>query len=187
LGNHDVDRTGLSQESRNDLDMREGPVRIFMAASGTERIAAFLRGANIVLLQDEVRPITEGLWVAGRRDARPIGMRQERLPAAEIAAPADRADTLIMLDHQPVEFPRIEAAGPLAPDLLLCGHTHKGQLFPANLVTRRIFAKAGATHYGYWRGGTMQAVVTSGAGLWGPPVRVATNSEVAVIDVRFEP
>jgi predicted MPP superfamily phosphohydrolase len=112
------------------------------------------------------------------------------LSAAELTASLPSAtgpggaDTLILLDHQPVEFPQIEAAG---ADLLLCGHTHRGQLFPANLITRRLYKKAGATHYGYWRSQNMQAVVTSGAGLWGPPVRVATNAEVAVIDLRFGP
>jgi predicted MPP superfamily phosphohydrolase len=188
LGNHDVDRTGRSQESRDDLAVREGPIRVFMAASGTGRIAAFLRDANITLLEDEVMQVTAGLLVAGRRDARPIGLRpaKPRKSPAELTASVEPANTLIMLDHQPIEFPRIEAAA-VVPDLLLCGHTHKGQLFPANLITGRIFAKAGATHYGYWRGKTMQAVVTSGAGLWGPPLRVATNSELAVIDLRFVP
>jgi predicted MPP superfamily phosphohydrolase len=167
LGNHDVDQSDL-----------------FQGSGGTERITAFLSEANIVLLQDEVQPVAEGLWVAGRRDALPIGMRQERLSAAAITASADRADTLIMLDHQPLEFLLIEEGG---VDLLLCGHTHKGQLFPVNLATRSIFKKAGAIHYGYWQGKTMRAVVTSGAGLWGLPLRVATNSEVAVIELRFAP
>jgi predicted MPP superfamily phosphohydrolase len=90
--------------------------------------------------------------------------------------------TVIMLDHQPAEFARSEQAG---VDLLLCGHTHKGQVFPATLIAREIFKKSGATYYGYWKGQVMQAVVTSGAGIWGPPVRIGTNSEVVIINVNF--
>jgi len=132
------------------------------------------------------------MYIAGRRDARPIGMKAERKTAAELRAampgaplPGETPRTLIVLDHQPTQFPEIEAAG---ADLVLCGHTHRGQLFPANLITKRMYRKMGAAHYGYWRGSgavAMQAVITSGAGYWGPPLRVGTNSEVAVIDVEF--
>jgi predicted MPP superfamily phosphohydrolase len=167
LGNHDVDRVRVYMNG------------IFAAAAG---ITAFLKEANITLLQDEAALVRPGLYVAGRRDARPIGMSRSRLEAAELLAPLDRKNVIIALDHQPTQFPLLEEAG---ADLLFCGHSHRGQIFPANLVTRAIFKKAGGTHYGYWCGKTMQAVVTSGAGLWGPPVRVGTNSEVAVVDLAF--
>ena len=168
LGNHDVDR-----------------IRLFEDSGGTEKIAVFLKEAGIVLLQDELTPVTAGLTVAGRLDARPIGMRQSRKPIAELAASGSREDTLILLDHQPTAFPEAARAG---VDLLFCGHTHGGQIFPANFITRSIFRKAGGTHYGYWQDGRgLQAVVTSGAGIWGPPLRVATSSEIAVIDVHFVP
>jgi predicted MPP superfamily phosphohydrolase len=175
LGNHDVDR-----------------IRIKMSgiSASSARIVNFLKSANITLLADQSAEVTENLIIAGRRDARPIGMSAVRLSADELLAPLDKNAAIIVLDHQPVQFPQLEASG---ADLLFCGHSHRGQIFPANLITRSIFKKAGGTHYGYWQGKTsasraspMQAVVTSGAGLWGPPLRVATNSEVAVIDLRLE-
>jgi predicted MPP superfamily phosphohydrolase len=172
LGNHDVDRMLLS-------------------GNGTERIEAFLREAGIRLLLDGVAAIGDNMYVAGRRDARPIGMNAQRKTAAELLAfmsdgntppDAETPRTLIVLDHQPTQFAEIEAAG---ADLVLSGHTHRGQIFPANLITKIMYRKLGASHYGYWRGNTLQAVITSGAGYWGPPLRVATNSEVAVIDVTL--
>jgi predicted MPP superfamily phosphohydrolase len=176
LGNHDVDRIRVIV---NDI------------SAAPARIVDFLKQANITLLQDEAAAVTKTLIIAGRRDARPIGMNaSRRLSADELLAPLDKNAAIIVLDHQPTQFPQLEAAG---ADLLFCGHSHRGQIFPANLVTRAIFKKAGGTHYGYWQGKTlasraspMQAVVTSGAGLWGPPLRIATNSEVAVIDLRFK-
>jgi predicted MPP superfamily phosphohydrolase len=172
LGNHDVDRMSFSGNS-------------------TERIEAFLREAGITLLQDEAAAIGNNIYIAGRRDARPIGMNAERKTAAELCAAmfdgtvsADNEipRTLIVLDHQPTQFDKIEAAG---ADLVLSGHTHRGQLFPTNLITKIMYHKLGASHYGYWRGNTLQAVITSGAGYWGPPMRIATNNEVAVIDITF--
>jgi predicted MPP superfamily phosphohydrolase len=161
LGNHDVDRQSFSGGS-------------------TQRIAEILKRADITLLYDEVFQIREDLFAAGRRDARPIGMNAERKNAQELLSGI--GGTIIMLDHQPVQFAQNEQAG---VDLLLCGHTHKGQIFPANIMTHFIYKRAGAVHYGYWKGQTMQAVVTSGAGFWGPPVRIGTNSEIAVIDIKF--
>jgi len=172
LGNHDVDR-------------------MFPSGNGTERIEAFLKEAGITLLLDEVTAIRNNMYIAGRRDARPIGMNAQRKTAAELFAvisggttppDAETPRTLIVLDHQPTQFAEIEAAG---ADLVLSGHTHRGQLFPGNLITKIMYRKMGAAHYGYWRGNTLQAVITSGAGFWGPPLRVATNSEVAVINLTF--
>jgi len=163
LGNHDVDMVSFS-------------------GSKTERIEEIIKRAGFVLLQDEVHKIRDNLYLAGRRDARPIGMNAERKPAGELLS--SLAGTIIVLDHQPTEFSQIEKAG---ADLLLCGHTHRGQLFPSTLITREIFKRAGSVYYGYWQGQTMQAVVTSGAGFWGPPVRIGTNSEVVVINVNFTP
>lgn len=178
LGNHDVDRGALARAGRAGIDSLEQT-----AVGG---IAAFLEEAGVILLRDEVQEAAPGFWVAGRKDLRPIGLRgQSRMNAAALTAlRGEAAGFLAVIDHQPFEFRQVEAAG---ADLLLCGHTHKGQIFPGNLITRRIYQKAGATHYGYVRGSTLQAVVTSGAGVWGPPLRIATTSEIAVIDLQFQP
>ena len=158
FGNHDVDR----------------------AHGNTERMKNIVKAAGVFILQDEALKIRDNLYIAGRRDARPIGMNARRKTAAQICDELD--GTVIMLDHQPVDFALLEQAG---VDLLFCGHTHRGQVFPATLITRQLFKKLGSTHYGYWKGQTMQAVVTSGAGVWGPPLRLGTNSEVVIIDVNF--
>jgi predicted MPP superfamily phosphohydrolase len=161
LGNHDVDRTSLSGGS-------------------TERIEEALKGSGLTLLQDEAREIHENLYIAGRKDARPIGMRVERKTAQELLAGIE--GTVIALDHQPTQFTELEQAG---AGLVLSGHTHRGQIFPSTLITYFIYKLSGSTYYGYWRGNTIQAVVTSGAGFWGPPLRIGTNSEVVVIDIKF--
>ena len=174
LGNHDTNRQTRS----------------------TEEITRFLEETGMVPLLDravQVRLADEtaaGIYVAGRRDARPIGGQSKRLSmrelATSIAAVQDGGTTpkplVILLDHQPVELLQEAEAG---IDLVLCGHTHRGQLFPGNFFTRVIYARAGGTHYGYWRKNNTQAVVTSGAGVWGPPVRIGTNSEIVILDLRF--
>ncbi|MDR0322965.1 MAG: metallophosphoesterase [Treponema sp.] len=169
LGNHDIDRMSFS-------------------GNKTERIEEILKAADVILLKDESHKIREDLYIAGRKDVRPIGLNAERKTASELLGGINENSsssfrgTIIVMEHQPVEFPQLEEAG---ADLVLSGHTHKGQVFPGGFITRRMFGRMGAADYGYWRGKTMQAVVTSGAGFWGPPVRIGTNSEVAVIEIKF--
>jgi predicted MPP superfamily phosphohydrolase len=169
-GNHDVDRLSVRQAGGT--------------GSGMEGIIAFLEKADIVFLLDEIVMPSDNIYLAGRKDARPIGLRQVRKSAAELIADLDldRSKIYIVLDHQPVDYSNLEKAG---ADLIFSGHTHRGQFFPGNVATKLIYNRAGATHYGYWRGATAQAVVSSGAGVWGIAIRVATGSEVAVIDVVF--
>jgi len=168
-GNHDVDRFSLRGTD-------ESP--------GKDRIHTLLEDAGIVLLEDETVLVADRFYVTGRKDARPINLQaQERKSASELTAGLDTSLPLVFLDHQPVDFPAVEEAG---ADLILSGHTHRGQFFPGNLITARIFKKAGATNYGYWRGRSAQGVVSSGSGVWGPPIRIATNGEAVLIDVTFK-
>ena len=82
----------------------------------------------------------------------------------------------ILLNHVPNHLPLAELAG---VSLQLSGHTHGGgQIFPFNFITRRAFGKF---TYGLQRFGEMQVYTSSGAGTWGPPMRVGTHSEIVLL------
>lgn len=82
----------------------------------------------------------------------------------------------ILLNHVPSRLPIAERAG---VSLQLSGHTHGGgQMFPYNLLTRRAFGKF---TYGLQQFGEMQVYTSSGAGTWGPPMRVGTHSEIVLL------
>lgn len=82
----------------------------------------------------------------------------------------------ILLNHVPNRLPVAEHAG---VSLQLSGHTHGGgQLFPFNFLTRRAFGKF---TYGLQQFGDMQVYTSSGAGTWGPPMRVGTHSEIVLL------
>jgi hypothetical protein len=86
---------------------------------------------------------------------------------------SDRAS--ILLNHVPNRLPIVEQAG---VSLQLSGHTHKGQLIPFTWFTRRVFGKF---TYGLHRLGRLQVLTSSGAGTWGPPMRLGTSSEVVLL------
>ena len=90
----------------------------------------------------------------------------------------DRNRASILLTHAP-DHPEIaEAAG---ISLQLSGHTHLGQFIPWSWMARRIYRQF---VYGLSRIGKMQVFTSSGAGTWGPPLRLGSNSEIVVL--QFE-
>jgi predicted MPP superfamily phosphohydrolase len=100
--------------------------------------------------------------------------------AADLDAALDgRDDTtpVVLLAHQPVMVEQARAAG---VDLQLSGHTHGGQLWPFDYAIRLDQPSV----EGYSRHGGTQLYVTSGAGYWGPPMRVGARPEVTVVELR---
>jgi uncharacterized protein len=90
----------------------------------------------------------------------------------------DRNRASILLTHAP-DHPQVaEAAG---VSLQLSGHTHVGQFIPWSWMARRIYRQF---VYGLSRIGKMQVFTSSGAGTWGPPLRLGSNPEIVVL--QFE-
>ena len=90
----------------------------------------------------------------------------------------DRARASILLTHAP-DHPEIaEAAG---ISLQLSGHTHLGQFLPWSWMARRVYRQF---VYGLSRIGKMQIFTSSGAGTWGPPLRVGSNSEIVMLEFQ---
>jgi predicted MPP superfamily phosphohydrolase len=87
----------------------------------------------------------------------------------------DPAHPSILLNHVPNRLPVVEQAG---VSLQLSGHTHGGQIFPFTWFTRRAFGKY---IYGLQRFGKLQIYTSSGAGTWGPPMRVGASPEVVLL------
>ena len=84
----------------------------------------------------------------------------------------------ILLTHAP-DHPEIaEAAG---VSLQLSGHTHLGQFIPWSWMARRIYRQF---VYGLSRIGTMQIFTSSGAGTWGPPLRLGSNPEIVMLEFQ---
>ncbi len=145
-----------------------------------DEMMRFLEQSNIKLLNDEYVIIDERLVLIGRVDPSPIGGFGElkRKDMTETIALLDTNMPVVVMDHTPS---RLEQYGPEV-DLILAGHTHRGQIFPANLITNAIFV----VDYGYYQkdADNPHVIVTSGAGTWAMPMRVGTNSEIVSILLR---
>jgi hypothetical protein len=144
-----------------------------------EELVDQLRKAGVIVLRDEVARVGGRVSLVGREEiSHAYRNGSQRRPLSELIAEADPGLPVILLDHQPYKLSEAEALG---VDLMLAGHTHRGQLFPFNLVTGRVFE----VDWGYLRKGGLQVVVSCGYGTWGPPVRIGSYSEVVELDLRF--
>lgn len=135
--------------------------------------------SNIKLLNDEHIIIDGQIVLIGRVDPSPIGGFGD-LKRKDIVDIIDSVDTdmvVVVMDHTPS---KIDQYGK-GIDLLLAGHTHQGQIFPFNLITKSVFT----LDYGHYQkdSDSPHVIVTSGVNTWGMPLRIGTNNEIVCISI----
>lgn len=135
---------------------------------------SFFNKAGIKILIDSAVVFSRSFVLAGRNDSH-ISTRKN---INELMNYLPDSLPVILMDHRPSEIKQI--AGTLT-DILLSGHTHNGQLFPINFITRKVYDLS----MGYRKFGRTHVFVSSGLRLWGFPVRTTGKSEIVVIDVNF--
>ena len=142
---------------------------------GGQEQGDFFRKAGITLLCDTMVRIDSAFYLAGRNDQH-FGRRKS---VNEILGSDSLDLPVILMDHRPVGLQAISNTG---IDVQFSGHTHNGQLFPINLITRSIYEVS----WGYKKIRNTHFFVTSGLRLWGPPVKTAGKSEIMLVDIYFE-
>ena len=139
-------------------------------------ISESLRSAGVRLLNDEVVCIDykgQPMWLVGRFD----NHKRARVATTELLAQVDTDKPVILLDHRPSD---IIAHSQLPIDLQVSGHTHNGQIFPANFIVSAI----NRIGYGYEAIDRGHFLVSSGYGFWGIPFRLGSRSEVWLITLN---
>ena len=145
--------------------------------AGLDDAIAFIKQSEFILLRGEVSTVAGAIDLAGVDDPTirshsPRGGLSDR----QVLSAGGGGRFAILLKHQPY----VEKDAPGTFDLMLSGHTHKGQIFPFSLITRRFF------HY---HSGNYRLVndallhVSRGTGTWGPPIRFLSPPEITVIDL----
>lgn len=135
---------------------------------------------GIKFLRDSSILIDSSFYLIGREDgAMSQFAGKQRKSLDEIVKDLSEHFPKILLDHTPF---RLEQAEQNKIDLQLSGHTHHGQMWPGNLITKMIYELS----WGYKQKGKTHYYVSSGAGTWGPPVRIGSSSEIVNIRIRFQ-
>ena len=147
------------------------------------KMLAFLEESNITVLKDEHAVIDGRLVLIGRLDRSPIGgfgglERKDLTDVLALIDAQERGLPIVVMDHNPAA---IKEYGNKV-DVILSGHTHGGQVFPATLLTKALFT----VHYGHYQkdADSPHMVVTSGISTWGMPMRIGSNNEIVSITLH---
>lgn len=151
LGNH---------EYRDDL---EANIRWVSEVGGT-------------LLRDSIAfPGNGPLTLIGRDD----WVNGNRKPFEVIANEADPLrGPVVLMEHTPAS---IDSIGDSPVDLILCGHTHGGQIWPGQLMVWWRYGMVSGTR----PVGEREVYISSGIGSAGATYRVGTRSEIRVYDLYW--
>ena len=148
--------------------------------NGVESCVRYAQIYGIKFLRDSYELIDSSFYLIGREDSSmPQFTGKQRKTLEEIVKEISTNHPKILLDHTPF---KLEQALQNGMDLQLSGHTHHGQIWPANLITKMIYEVS----WGYKKKGNTHYYVSSGAGTWGPPVRTGSSSEIVNIKVKFK-
>ena len=140
---------------------------------GIDKVVKAIEKTKIKLLRDEIVDLN-GLQVVGI-DYPPRGQRKNLKPILE---KIDRTKPSILLWHQPSHVDLIRQ---YPVSLQLSGHTHNGQMWPMKIFTHLIFKEY---DHGLHQIGDFFIYTTSGAGTWGPPMRIGSTPEIVIITVQ---
>ena len=139
----------------------------------------FFKAAKWNIKQDEIVEIN-GVQYVFRKDGEKTGDGiNKRMSVEEIMSKVDTSKPVVVIEHEPDELTELNKAG---ADLVLSGHTHNGQIAPANIYGTLVEGSY-SNNYGAKKFGKMLSIVSSGIGFYGPPIRIGTDSEVVIIDM----
>lgn len=167
----DIDETQLSA-------LRSCPIPIYFTIGNHERyedleeILQRLQRLGVDVLRSQTTTHEEVQLIGIDDSDHPAQVKRE-LAGIQV----DKERFVLLLYHRPYGLHDAAEAG---VDLMICGHTHNGQIVPFNLVVKRVFDKM----VGLFREGSTHLYVSPGTGTWGPVMRLGSTGEVTLFEVR---
>jgi len=148
--------------------------------NGVEASVEYAEHLGMKVLRDEYELIDSSFYIVGREDSTMSQFTgKHRKTLQQIIESIETNHPMILLDHTPY---KLEEAQKNNITFQLSGHTHHGQIWPANIITGMIYEIS----WGYKKKGNTHYYVSSGAGTWGPPVRTGSKSEIVNIRIKFQ-
>ncbi len=140
-------------------------------------MADFVKGTGMRFIDNGVCD-TKKIFLVGRTGL--LTDRTLRLPINEVMSGEETDKPMVVLDHDPRGA---DDARDIGADLILSGHTHRGQFFPVILLSKDANGKN--YFYGRIEFGKTTSIISSGTGSFQLPIRVGTNSEIVCVDLNL--
>lgn len=158
------------------VDQLNPPLGVFFITGNhetyinVEKAIAALKDTNVKILRDQVVDV-DGVQLLGVDYPMP-GQKKDLSTVLKLLDPAR---TSITLYHEPTHITEFRQSG---TSLLLSGHTHVGQVWPLNYITRAVYH---GYDFGLHEEGSFNQYTSSGTGTWGPPMRTGNRPEIVKI------
>ena len=140
-----------------------------------EDLENILQENGIHILEDESVLIDDRFYLVGRADK---GYNPDRLTMDELLQDLDTSKYIIVMDHEPADY---DAEAQSAADLVLCGHTHGGQMIP--ITKFGVWSGIDDSTYGLEEHNNTNFIVSSGISDWAIKFKTGTRSEYVVVNV----
>ena len=146
------------------------------SAGSKERYTRAANNAGMKVLDNAVH-IVDGLQIAGvsYRETLTRAGYEKTLQAMGLEKEKGKNLPVLLLKHSPM-YPDVSLREGV--NFEICGHTHRGQIIPYNLITRLVYKGFDG---GLKRLGDLTVYTSTGAGTWGPPMRIGNRPEIVFI------
>ncbi len=147
-------------------------------SGGGRPAAGPLEEAGFRVLHDTWSEVRPGLVLAGVDDLtsrRRSGRDSGAVERALASRPGQAA--VVLLSHSPL---RADEAARAGAGLMLCAHTHGGQIWPFTYLSRAAYP----LNAGRYEVSGMPVIVSRGTGTWGPRVRLWRPGEILRVTLR---
>lgn len=150
---------------------------------GVKPIIDYVNSLGIKTLENEniyIGEANSGFFLAGVYDVNGNKFGSYK-PDISKALENCQNSPVVLLAHQPKFINEIEDTTNI--DLVLCGHTHGGQIFPFNFLVGLAQPYVKGLHQ---HNATTQIYVNKGTGFWGPPMRLGASSEITILRLNSQ-
>jgi len=162
----------LEPEAISSLNELRTPVFFVMGNHerymGADRVTELLAKTKVRVLRNETVVFKE-IEIIGVDDTASEEALAEKLSKLEI----NKSGYSVLMHHRPIGIEAVSNAG---IDLMVCGHTHNGQIIPFNYIVGLFFGHM----KGLYRYGDFHLYVSTGTGTWGPRMRLGSKSEIVL-------
>ncbi|HLP08108.1 MAG TPA: metallophosphoesterase [Opitutaceae bacterium] len=152
------------------------------AYAGADRVTEFAESGGVRVLRNRSVELLPGVQLAGIDDpavlSRPHAGGEDRRVERTFAS-APPAGVTLLLAHTP-ERHDVTAAAEAGADVMFCGHTHGGQIWPFSFLVQRRFP----LFTGRYEVNGLTLFVGRGTGTWGPRMRLWHPGEILVVRLR---
>ena len=170
-----IDAPGITEDQLQSLARADYPIYFCIGNhekyEDLEDILQRLDNLGVKILRSDTLHFRKDIQIIGIDDMEdPLQVEKELKHIA-----LDAGAFKLLLYHRPRG---LEAAAEHGIDLILSGHTHNGQIFPFNLIVKRVFERI----IGMYSLGETRQYVSQGTGTWGPVMRLGTYSEITLFE-----